>query len=96
MNPTSGTIEDRVREHAYHLWEANGRPAGRDLEFWGQALELLTVETRPIAESAPNMSAQPPASPSTKAAKRTGRPPADSTAATKPAGRRPATSRRKS
>jgi Protein of unknown function (DUF2934) len=29
--------EDHIRVRAYHIWEANGRPEGRDLEFWEQA-----------------------------------------------------------
>ena len=29
--------EDHIRIRAYHLWEASGRPEGRDLEFWEQA-----------------------------------------------------------
>ena len=28
---------DVVRARARELWESNGRPAGRDLEFWLQA-----------------------------------------------------------
>jgi Protein of unknown function (DUF2934) len=29
--------EDHIRVRAYHLWEASGRPEGRDQEFWEQA-----------------------------------------------------------
>jgi Protein of unknown function (DUF2934) len=29
--------QDRIRERAREIWEENGRPAGRDLEFWLQA-----------------------------------------------------------
>ena len=29
--------EDHIRIRAYHLWEASGRPEGRDQEFWEQA-----------------------------------------------------------
>jgi Protein of unknown function (DUF2934) len=29
--------KDRIRERAREIWEENGRPAGRDLEFWLQA-----------------------------------------------------------
>lgn len=32
--------EDKVRVRAYHLWEAAGRPEGRDGEFWARALQL--------------------------------------------------------
>jgi hypothetical protein len=30
-------IEDRVRERAYHLWESEGRPQGREFEHWQRA-----------------------------------------------------------
>jgi hypothetical protein len=30
--------EQRVRELAYELWEANGRPDGSANRFWGEAL----------------------------------------------------------
>lgn len=33
--------EQRVRELAYHLWEQDGRPYGRDVEFWERARELF-------------------------------------------------------
>ena len=29
--------EQKVRERAYHLWESEGKPHGRDLEFWERA-----------------------------------------------------------
>ena len=29
--------DDHIRVRAYHLWEASGRPEGRDREFWEQA-----------------------------------------------------------
>jgi hypothetical protein len=36
--------EERVRERAYHLWEAEGRPHGRDVEYWERARELVGME----------------------------------------------------
>lgn len=36
--------EQRVRERAYHLWEAEGKPHGRDVEFWERARELIGME----------------------------------------------------
>jgi hypothetical protein len=27
-------IADKIRERAYHVWEREGRPAGRELEHW--------------------------------------------------------------
>jgi hypothetical protein len=36
--------EQRVRERAYLLWEADGKPHGRDVEFWERARELVGME----------------------------------------------------
>ena len=38
------TLEDRIRERAYHIWEANGRPSGRDEEFWYRAREMMAFD----------------------------------------------------
>ena len=32
--------EHRVRVRAYHLWETEGRPEGREAEFWHRAAEI--------------------------------------------------------
>jgi hypothetical protein len=37
--------EHRIREHAYHLWEANGCPEGRSEEYWKQATASINDET---------------------------------------------------
>lgn len=36
--------EERVRQRAYHLWEADGKPHGRDVEYWERARELIGME----------------------------------------------------
>lgn len=36
--------EARIRERAYRLWEEEGRPHGRDVEFWERARELDAIE----------------------------------------------------
>lgn len=44
MHPTPAVAEPSEREiqhAAYFLWEAAGRPAGRDQEFWFAARERL-------------------------------------------------------
>jgi hypothetical protein len=41
---TDPTREHRVRERAYHLWEADGKPHGRDVEYWERAREQVGVE----------------------------------------------------
>jgi hypothetical protein len=44
MKPTDKTVEERIRERAYQIWEANGRPFGREEEFWRQACELIATD----------------------------------------------------
>ena len=44
MNGWSGN-EDKVRVQAYHLWEAEGRPEGREGDFWARALQLEQQES---------------------------------------------------
>jgi hypothetical protein len=36
--------EHRVRERAYLMWEADGKPHGRDIEYWERARELVGTE----------------------------------------------------
>ncbi|HET7883351.1 MAG TPA: DUF2934 domain-containing protein [Acetobacteraceae bacterium] len=43
MSATTETLEERIRERAYYMWEASGRPSGRDTEFWNRACELVTA-----------------------------------------------------
>ncbi len=38
---TDPSREQRIRERAYHMWEADGRPSGHDLEYWERASELV-------------------------------------------------------
>jgi Protein of unknown function (DUF2934) len=33
--------EEKIRLHAYFLWEEQGRPEGRDLEHWKAAQEYV-------------------------------------------------------
>lgn len=49
----SWSNEDKVRVRAYHLWEAEGRPEGREGEFWARALQLEQ-------EGAPGQASGPP------------------------------------
>lgn len=32
-------FEQKVRQTAYQLWEADGRPDGREKDYWFQAIE---------------------------------------------------------
>src|ERR1700755_3428216 len=38
---TKAPSEEAIRVHAYHLWEQDGRPHGRDVEFWQKAIALI-------------------------------------------------------
>jgi hypothetical protein len=44
-------FEQRVRQTAYHLWEDDGRPFGRETVYWFRALEKLLSERRQSASS---------------------------------------------
>jgi len=46
--------EARIRERAYYLWEEDGRPEGRDAEFWERARELIGMEENADAALRPN------------------------------------------
>ena len=51
--------EQRIRERAYHLWEQDGRPHGRDEEYWERARELIGIEDNPDAGQLPNPMTHP-------------------------------------
>jgi hypothetical protein len=53
--------EERIRAKAHELWEADGRPEGRDREHWEQAAKLVAEEERHAAKA----EADPAAAPST-------------------------------
>lgn len=49
---TSGTVTvDQIRERAYELWQADGCPEGRDVEYWLRAEADLKGESRAGAEA---------------------------------------------
>lgn len=39
-----------VRERAYFLWEAAGRPYGREFEFWAEASREIELDRRAQVE----------------------------------------------
>jgi hypothetical protein len=57
---TNPAREQRVRERAYHLWEADGKPHGRDVEYWERARELVAMEESAGAGQLPNPQNHPP------------------------------------
>ncbi len=54
MTSAATPLDERIRLRAYQLWEADGRPAGRDAEFWERARELNSIEDNPSAGQLPN------------------------------------------
>jgi hypothetical protein len=37
-------LRRRIEEHAYSLWEADGRPEGRALEYWLRAEQAVSEQ----------------------------------------------------
>ena len=37
-------FEQKVRQVAYHLWEEDGRPFGRETDYWFAAMQKLLDE----------------------------------------------------
>jgi hypothetical protein len=56
---TDSEYEQRVRERAYHLWEADGKPHGQDLDYWERARELIGMEESAGAGLLPNPQSNP-------------------------------------
>ncbi len=46
--------DQRIRERAYHLWESEGNPHGRDLEYWERARELFGMADSAGSGQLPN------------------------------------------
>lgn len=43
-----GAQDQRIREQAYALWEKEGRPEGRDVEFWERARAMVETEGKQV------------------------------------------------
>ncbi|HZY67312.1 MAG TPA: DUF2934 domain-containing protein [Devosia sp.] len=75
MQTAGHADEAAIREQAYYFWEQDGRPDGREAEYWARAvvavtdraqLSTLTEEapkkaTKPRAAAAPKTAAEKPA-----------------------------------
>ncbi len=44
MSEQAKKTDERVRLRAYHLWERDGRPHGRNDEYWARALAEIQAE----------------------------------------------------
>jgi hypothetical protein len=59
LDDADAAREACIRERAYHLWEADGRPDGREAEFWERARELVGMEESAGAGLRPNPMTHP-------------------------------------
>jgi Protein of unknown function (DUF2934) len=50
----SPDLEARIRARARHLWERDGSPHGRELDYWENARELIAIEDSAGAGQLPN------------------------------------------
>ena len=60
LTAMDAATEARVRERAYHLWEQEGRPEGREAYYWEQAELLTRMEASPHAGEVPLHNGVPP------------------------------------
>jgi Protein of unknown function (DUF2934) len=44
-------LRRRIEERAYSLWESDGRPEGRDLDYWLQAEQEVVGQSTPGEEA---------------------------------------------
>jgi hypothetical protein len=44
--PTAQTDDAAIREQAYYLWEQDGRPEGRETEYWERAKVAVTAKSQ--------------------------------------------------
>jgi hypothetical protein len=51
MDMMLDTREERIRAKAHALWEADGKPTGRDREHWEQAAKLVEEEEQKAAKA---------------------------------------------
>jgi len=53
--------EQLIRERAYVIWDAEGRPAGRDQEHWDRAVSEINAQTveQPVESAVAVVTAQP-------------------------------------
>jgi hypothetical protein len=63
LDDDDATRAQTIRERAYHLWEADGRPDGRDTEFWERARALIGMEASAGAGQLRNPAVVPGADP---------------------------------
>jgi hypothetical protein len=88
----SSERKTQIEQHAYKIWEAEGRPHGRDKEHWHRAERDLARDEPKASPGASSVEATPDAAAKTKA-KKAPAPKAAKPAAAKPAAAKPATAK---
>ncbi len=63
LAPLDGAQAQKIRERAYHLWEADGCPEDQAEEYWQRAETLSRMEEAPHAGELPNPATLPGADP---------------------------------
>lgn len=53
MSEIHSVHSSRIAEHAYHIWEREGRPHGKSLDHWLKAEAELTVAPVAAKNAAP-------------------------------------------
>jgi hypothetical protein len=66
---------DVIAARAYQIWEQNGRPAGREVEFWLQAEQSLLPSLKPQPQAAAPVATALPGAPPPQARPSAVRPP---------------------
>ena len=69
--PTARPADDAaIREQAYYFWEADGRPEGRESEYWMRAVVAVTEKSQmdTLVKPAPKKAADKAAASKTKSA----------------------------
>jgi hypothetical protein len=57
---TAPDVGEKIKQRAHELWEAEGRPEGRELEFWLQAEGELSEAPGAAPGSSGSDTEQPP------------------------------------
>ncbi len=63
MSAARGADEATIREQAYYYWEQDGRPHGRETEYWMRAVVAVSEKsqmdslTKPAPKKAPKAAA---------------------------------------
>jgi hypothetical protein len=57
---TAPDITEKIKQRAHELWAAEGRPEGRELEFWLQAERELSEAPAAAPGSSDSDTEQPP------------------------------------